>query len=898
MLKSLPDWIVMPHLVEDNKASLSFSNGSTIKAVPCSEDAGRSEALSLLIVDEAAHIEGLNPMWTAMQPTLSCVAGNTLVLTDEGFVPIEDFHKNKKTGDYFDLNLPVYGKNGMERTSHGYVSPTHDTYVITTKHGQSVECTPIHPLYSLQKSGMGKMIQAQNLNLGDSLRIEVGQNCFGKTQLEPDLAYMLGGYIAEGWITKRKQKDGTYKFDSVEVENTDEGFRKPYLESRFVKPFHVVPSRKSRLRCASKELIRHLMELGIEPHARCFQKTTPRSILRGTRQTMCSYLSGLFDGDGSVTSNGIVLSSTSKKLIEETSLLMHNLGFIPNMHCVKARTKDLGRIMPQGKPLQSLRDSWRLVVPRSQYDKFAKTIGLKIKRKQKTLEKYSKSYIQDDRKLYTVPVEAIKNQLQCLLGDSGRTKKWFRENGLRLDKCLDKSPGRKTNKAWLQQFQNLLVEKTELVLGSAQKDFFKEHIGSFYWDEIVKIEKSHNKTYDFTVPGTHSFLQNGILGSNTGGSVIMISSPSGVGTLFHTLWVNAHKGENDFYPIELPWTVHPERDEDWFKRESRALRESEGERGVAQELLCSFMSSGDTFIKGEAMDALFAGLEDPIKKEPHGKHEAWIWKLPVPGNKYIISGDVARGDGDDFSAFQIIDTNTEEVVADFQGKPPPDVFADILIDYARRYNGALICQELNNVGVACAQKLKDSGYANLWYEKFQKNIYMSYTAQSIGPTDWPGFTTNPRNREQILAKLENSIRNKHIRVYSKRLYEELQTFIYGKNNKPQARKGHNDDLVMSLAIGCDLFEFSGKNSFGNTDDQWALVNGMSRNNQQMDPETGSTSDGFFSLPGRAPAPQGKFAQQTGIEQSRNDTRAKSLAHSKVQNYNNPAYDHMRWIFDD
>ena len=56
-MKGLPDWLKLAQIDVDNRTSFELSNGSIIKAVPTSEDAGRSEALSLLVVDEAAHIE-------------------------------------------------------------------------------------------------------------------------------------------------------------------------------------------------------------------------------------------------------------------------------------------------------------------------------------------------------------------------------------------------------------------------------------------------------------------------------------------------------------------------------------------------------------------------------------------------------------------------------------------------------------------------------------------------------------------------------------------------------------------------------------------------------------------------------------------------------------------------
>jgi hypothetical protein len=65
----------------------------------------------------------------------------------------------------------------------------------------------------------------------------------------------------------------------------------------------------------------------------------------------------------------------------------------------------------------------------------------------------------------------------------------------------------------------------------------------------------------------------------------------------------------------------------------------------------------------------------------------------------------------------------------------------------------------------------------------------------------PGFSTTSKTRPLIIAKLEEYIRNKLIKVYSTRLVNELKTFIWA-NGKPQAMRSYNDDLVMALAICC------------------------------------------------------------------------------------------------
>lgn len=85
MHENLPSWL-KGKTEEDNKLSLRLGNGSQVKAVAASEDAGRSEALSLLIIDEAAHIEPnlVESIWAASQSTLSTGGGAILISSPNG----------------------------------------------------------------------------------------------------------------------------------------------------------------------------------------------------------------------------------------------------------------------------------------------------------------------------------------------------------------------------------------------------------------------------------------------------------------------------------------------------------------------------------------------------------------------------------------------------------------------------------------------------------------------------------------------------------------------------------------------------------------------------------------------------------------------------------------------
>ena len=91
MLENLPEWIVIPEITSHTKTQIEFSNGSMIKAVPTSEDAGRSEALSLLIVDEAAFIRDFDELWKGLYPTLS-TGGSAIILSTPAGVG-NQFHK-------------------------------------------------------------------------------------------------------------------------------------------------------------------------------------------------------------------------------------------------------------------------------------------------------------------------------------------------------------------------------------------------------------------------------------------------------------------------------------------------------------------------------------------------------------------------------------------------------------------------------------------------------------------------------------------------------------------------------------------------------------------------------------------------------------------------------------
>ena len=274
---------------------------------------------------------------------------------------------------------------------------------------------------------------------------------------------------------------------------------------------------------------------------------------------------------------------------------------------------------------------------------------------------------------------------------------------------------------------------------------------------------------------------------STGGRCIALSTPNGVGNWFHKTCVDAQTENNDFHLVTLPWDVHPDRDQEWFEKETKNM----SYRQIAQELECNFNMSGETVFHPEDMQLIEQILCEPKYKTGFDRN-LWIWEEYQPGSNYYISADVARGDGQDQSTYLIFKLDTNEVVAEYQGKATPDIFANLLFQTGREYGDCMMVVENNSVGWTVLSKLEESGYPNIYYSRKSTHEQVEpYLAESAGVV--PGFTTSMKTRPLIIAKFEEFVRNKLITIKSRRLYNEMKTFIW-HNGKPQAMKKYNDDL--------------------------------------------------------------------------------------------------------
>jgi len=220
---------------------------------------------------------------------------------------------------------------------------------------------------------------------------------------------------------------------------------------------------------------------------------------------------------------------------------------------------------------------------------------------------------------------------------------------------------------------------------------------------------------------------------------------------------------------------------------------------------CDFTTTGHTVLETDTLKWIKENrIKDPIEKR-FANQSLWIWEYPDYTKNYLICADVARGDGDDYSAFHVLEMESLTQVAEFKGAVDTKTYGNLLVSMAVEYNKAILVVENNNIGWATLQQVIDSQYPNTFYSSADLH-YVDLEKQltnkhhRIERNMVPGFTTTTKTRPLIISKLEDYFRERSVITNSIRLYEELSVFIWN-NGKAQAMTGYNDDLVTSLGMG-------------------------------------------------------------------------------------------------
>ena len=359
---------------------------------------------------------------------------------------------------------------------------------------------------------------------------------------------------------------------------------------------------------------------------------------------------------------------------------------------------------------------------------------------------------------------------------------------------------------------------------------------------------------------------------STGGHIIMISTPNGKDMLYYETCRQAKlkgtKDWNNFELVEMKWYQDPRYNKflEWTKKDEETGEiliqkenyiDKEGNitfdndhwekmvedgwlprspwyvkmcqqfnndsQKIAQELDVSFLGSASNVVDPEFIEMQEKlNKRDPIYVDPM-IDDTWIWKEPIPGHRYLMSIDCSRGDAADRTAIEILDldgidddgTPCLEQVLEYHGKMTGDVIGELAYKYGMMYGEAFtVIDCIGGTGDACLLMMMRLGYKNLYYDDPELKVYtMQRDASSIQPTPdgkLPGFHSSSV-RFQMLTYFANMVKTNQIKIRSKRVIAELDTWIYkGTAARIDHQDGCHDDTLTCLAMAVFVMNFSMK----------------------------------------------------------------------------------------
>lgn len=312
------------------------------------------------------------------------------------------------------------------------------------------------------------------------------------------------------------------------------------------------------------------------------------------------------------------------------------------------------------------------------------------------------------------------------------------------------------------------------------------------------------------------------------GTMVVIESTANGFEDFKERWDAAVAGENDFEPVFFAWFENPDYSmpvvpgTEWTpeERELRdAYRLTDGQLQwrrwcianncggsldmFRQEYPASpgeaFLHSGTGVFDNEQIVLRLERLPGPAGRGEFADGE-WtesetgaitLYELPEEGVPYVLGGDTA-GEGSDYFTAIVIDNVTGRIVAKLRQKYSEPEYVRQIYALGRFYNDALVAIE-TNFSTYAVMKLQEMEYPNQ-YSREREDTYTRQMRKSYG------FRTDRQSRPRAIANLVEVFSSHPEWFTDRELLEEMLTFCYNEDHRPEALAGKHDDLVMGAAI--------------------------------------------------------------------------------------------------
>ena len=864
-MKAMPEWM-KPKVKNENTQMIvwEFPDGATsqILSESQSENAGRGDSLSLLVLDEVAFYQSdkmVRTIISSAQPTLtktggqllliSCVKKDTYIYTDKGLQQVQDFiPDNCKPGYNKIPEFKIDGINHKQISSTFYDSGITPTKKIHLQNGIVNEISEIHPFYVIDEtSPFPYFKQTKDIKAGDYSLASCREKTFGNNDyfnfeykfeshrdkyniqnfdnaITEDMSYFFGLLIGDGFIDFSNQ--------CCIITSNDEETQNWLLNNpHFNCVREIRKDDDIHFRLQGKYLITLLKKLGFTKQ-KAKNKIIPKRLLQLSRKNTAALLRGLFDSDGhSRTRDGSIgFTSTSEELLKQVKLLLDMFG-------IQISDERWNYIDPKKSTRVNVVSHVGQITMSRYFSKiFYEKIGFNIKRKQEKYEsvkhiEYSSSQSYPDIKFWirdNLINKYVDKTLQKNLSTDKR-KDWEHPSRILRYESNDKTT-RNNIKKILDYYDGILNDKEEY---QRLLDFYNK---DWYLLEVKKIENGKEHTYDFVIPETRSFYANGVIGSNTPNGI------SGSGAYYYEqIQAILTTKPKDSKLVQIDWWMIPDDPmikgskkgfnkilenaitEDYYNNPAilkkyrdifepiarepklnpwlKAQLEDLQDVKYKQEILHEFILSGNKVFNEEELERVFNRIKEPVEKDRFKGRQVdglWFWKTPKEGKRYIISADISKGTSNDYSSFQVFDVEDYEQVCEYKNLISTPAFSALIKDVARYYNEAYCVIESNGVGEAV--------FTKLYYDEYDPygNLYKEFKKNKKGETIATGWTTTQASRLLITNTLIDWIKVEElfstIKIYSSRTYNEMTTWIYGSGGRPIHVDGANDDLLISLAL--------------------------------------------------------------------------------------------------
>jgi len=455
---------------------------------------------------------------------LKCLDGGSLIFTNSGIRRLDSFTRSDHpAGESREIAVQLASSTGIETAAHLYHAGISPTKRITTRRGYNSEGTFEHRILVVNDEGVQVWKRHDELQAGDWVVLQKGQNIWGQDveitwqtdrpkhakpirvpeRMTPDFARWLGFLVAEGDV----RSDGTVRFTNREDElRTDYAQLTQHL-------FGITPRQyPTVVQLNSVALVDFLSYLGFKTGA--YNKDIPWSVLQSSRESMLEFLAGYFAGDGTVNLGGrLSWTTASEELAKQIQIVLLNLGVVSRrMQTHQRAAKDA----PCG-------DYWSITASGADADRLAMQMRLLPVRKQFTYEKRraeqprtGRADVLPNTAGYWV---AISDELQRVAmvraieangtGYRGRTGAY---------QILGEDY---TNLHMLRTGTNTCTREMATKVLRKLEGWVEPPIGlstllnpAQFYDEIVSIEDSEADCWDFNVPGSNTFIANGLINHN------------------------------------------------------------------------------------------------------------------------------------------------------------------------------------------------------------------------------------------------------------------------------------------------------------------------------------------------------------------------------------------------